>query len=76
MAILEGISPASIVNTTLMITNMMPVCQGRYAVKVGMSVTFLTMALTGMHSNLVNSTPNRPLHKPMMKVSALNTLPT
>lgn len=73
LAILAGISPAIIVRNILIKTNIIPACQGKKA-STFTPVTDIIILLIGIVSNTVTPIPISPDTKPVMKVSALNTL--
>ena len=71
-ALREGITPANMVNTTLITISTSATCQGKYDRKLEIPVKCCRIALMGMHSRTVINTPNALEAKPMMIVSALN----
>ena len=73
LAILDGINPAIIVRNILINTNIIPACQGKNASTLT-PVTDIIILLIGIVRSIVTPIPINPDTKPVIKVSALNTL--
>lgn len=72
-AILDGTSPASIVSPTLIATRITPASHGRAASPATPDRCSISRFM-GMMSRIVMITPIRPEDRPIINVSALNTL--
>ena len=73
LAILAGIKPAIIVKTTLITTNIVPPTQGKLLIPLTPAIACI-IRFIGIFNNNVIPIPSNPATKPIIKVSALNTL--
>ncbi len=73
LAIFDGINPAIIVSTILIITNIIAPPNGRLAIPDTPAIAFI-IAFIGIVRIRVINIPKSPAAKPIINVSALNTL--
>ena len=75
LANFAGIKPAIIVNITLIMISIIAPFSGNRVILLT-PVNFFIIMFIGIFNNTVISIPNTPEVKPIIKVSALNTLET